>query len=75
MNIPTKALPFHAGELRAQQLAGGASPPTAIERPFTFRLGQDQIRGRIDRLDETASGAVITDYKSSDVRDQKRWKK
>lgn len=30
MNIPTKALPFHAGELRAQQLAGGGPPGFAI---------------------------------------------
>ncbi len=28
------------------------------------------VRGRVDRLDATADGAVITDYKSSDVRDQ-----
>jgi DNA helicase II / ATP-dependent DNA helicase PcrA len=56
---------------RAQQVATGAAPQ-AIERPFTFRLGCDEIRGRIDRIDEKADGAVITDYKSSDVRDQKR---
>jgi len=30
MNIPTKAAPFHAGELRAQQLAGGGPPGFAI---------------------------------------------
>jgi uncharacterized protein len=30
MNIPTKAAPFHPGELRAQQLAGGGPPGFAI---------------------------------------------
>jgi DNA helicase-2/ATP-dependent DNA helicase PcrA len=57
---------------RTQQIASGGKAPTAIERPFTFRLGRDELRGRIDRVDESESGAVITDYKSSDVRDQKR---
>ena len=47
-------------------------PPAAVERPFAFRLGRDQIRGRIDRIDAGPDGAIITDYKSSDVRDQKR---
>ena len=40
--------------------------------PFSFRLGRDEIRGRIDRVDGRAGEAIITDYKSSDVRDQKR---
>lgn len=57
---------------RAQQLAAGQDAPAAIERPFSFRLGSDEIRGRIDRLDHSAAGTTITDYKSSDVRDQKR---
>jgi DNA helicase-2/ATP-dependent DNA helicase PcrA len=57
---------------RAQQVAAGSVAPSAIERPFVFRLGRDQIRGRIDRIDVTPVGSVITDYKSSDVRDQKR---
>jgi DNA helicase-2/ATP-dependent DNA helicase PcrA len=47
-----------------------ATAPAAVERPFSFRLGGDRIRGRYDRVDETPGGAVITDYKSSDVRDQ-----
>ena len=57
---------------RTQQIASGDGPPDAVERPFSFRLGRDEIRGRIDRIDGRADGAVITDYKSSDVRDQKR---
>ena len=56
---------------RSRELAG-TSIPIAIERPFRFRLGPDQIVGRVDRLDRGPAGAVITDYKSSDVRDQKR---
>lgn len=59
-------LGFHAHEL-----ASGVVP-AQVERPFSFRLDPDEIRGRIDRVDETPSGTVITDYKSSDVRDQKR---
>jgi DNA helicase-2/ATP-dependent DNA helicase PcrA len=67
---------FEAGStalrrFRAQQIALGSRIPAAIERPFTFRIGQDKIRGRVDRIDPTAEGAVITDYKSSDVREQK----
>ncbi|HEY5519904.1 MAG TPA: ATP-dependent DNA helicase [Candidatus Limnocylindrales bacterium] len=57
---------------RAQELARGGHVPAAVEKPFSFRLGQDIIRGRIDRIDATDQGVVITDYKSSDVRDQKR---
>lgn len=57
---------------RTHEIASGSVAPAAVERPFTFRLGRDEIRGRIDRIDATADGAVITDYKSSDVREQKR---
>jgi DNA helicase-2/ATP-dependent DNA helicase PcrA len=56
---------------RDRELASGVVP-VAIERPFRFRLGQDQIVGRIDRMDSGPAGVVITDYKSSDVREQKR---
>jgi DNA helicase-2/ATP-dependent DNA helicase PcrA len=57
---------------RTQQIAAGGIAPAAIERTFSFRLGRDEIRGRIDRIDAAGNGTVITDYKSSDVRDQKR---
>jgi DNA helicase II / ATP-dependent DNA helicase PcrA len=68
---------FAAGQaalrrFRDGQVEAGAGAPEAIERPFSFRLGSDVIRGRIDRLDATPAGAVITDYKSSDVRDQSK---
>jgi DNA helicase-2/ATP-dependent DNA helicase PcrA len=44
----------------------------AVERPFQVRLGADVVRGRYDRVDEGPRGVVITDYKSSDVREQRR---
>lgn len=67
---------FRAGQatlrqFRQRELESGTTP-VAIERPFRFRLGHDQVVGRIDRLDRTGEGTVITDYKSSDVRDAKR---
>jgi DNA helicase-2/ATP-dependent DNA helicase PcrA len=56
----------------AHELRDGAVLPIAVERPFSVRLGRDTIRGRYDRLDQTPEGTVITDYKSSDVRDPKK---
>jgi DNA helicase-2/ATP-dependent DNA helicase PcrA len=55
-----------------EQLQDGATLPVAVERPFSVRLGRDTVRGRYDRLDETAEGTIITDYKSSDVRDPRK---
>jgi DNA helicase-2/ATP-dependent DNA helicase PcrA len=44
--------------------------PTAVEQDFTVSFGPDRLRGRYDRVDRDESGrVVITDYKSSDVRD------
>ena len=44
--------------------------PTAIEQDFTVAFGADRLRGRYDRVDRDDEGrVVITDYKSSDVRD------
>lgn len=56
---------------RARELASPA-PVVAVERPFEFTLDGMRIRGRIDRVDEDERGAVIVDYKSSDVRDQRK---
>jgi DNA helicase-2/ATP-dependent DNA helicase PcrA len=54
---------------------GGASfegrTTIASERAFAVRLGAHDLRGRYDRVDTGPDGAVITDYKSGDVRDQK----
>jgi DNA helicase-2/ATP-dependent DNA helicase PcrA len=44
--------------------------PVAVEQDFTVALGADRLRGRYDRIDRDEAGRiVITDYKSSDVRD------
>jgi len=44
--------------------------PVAVEREFTVTFGPDRLRGRYDRIDRDVDGrVVITDYKSSDVRD------
>ncbi len=51
-----------------EEEASGARP-AHVEREFGFNLGPDHVRGRWDRVDEAAEGAVIVDYKSSDVRD------
>jgi DNA helicase-2/ATP-dependent DNA helicase PcrA len=56
---------------RARELATPA-PVVAVERPFEFTLDGMRIRGRVDRLDEDERGTVIVDYKSSDVRDQRK---
>ncbi len=56
---------------RVQQLADPA-PVAAVERPFDFELDGVRLRGRMDRLDRAAAGSSIVDYKSSDVRDQRK---
>jgi DNA helicase-2/ATP-dependent DNA helicase PcrA len=44
--------------------------PVAVEQDFSVLLGRDRVRGRYDRVDREPDGrVVITDYKSSDVRD------
>jgi RecB family exonuclease len=43
-----------------------------VEREFGVALGPDRLRGRWDRIDEAAEGAVIIDYKSSDIREAER---
>jgi DNA helicase-2/ATP-dependent DNA helicase PcrA len=45
--------------------------PTHIEKEFAFSLGHDRVRGRFDRVDEDLLGAVIIDYKTSEVTKQK----
>jgi DNA helicase-2/ATP-dependent DNA helicase PcrA len=41
--------------------------PTHVEKEFGFTLGNDRVRGRFDRVDEDLLGAVIVDYKTSEV--------
>jgi len=44
--------------------------PALIEEKFLFHLDDLVVVGRWDRVDRTPEGAVIIDYKSSEVRDQ-----
>ncbi len=60
-------LHFHAEQTRPE-----ATVPAAVERTFSVRIYGDIVRGRYDRVDETPEGTVITDLKSSDVREQKK---
>jgi len=53
-----------------QEEAEGVKP-THIEKDFGFALGPDRVRGRYDRVDEDLLGAVIIDYKTSEVTKQK----
>jgi DNA helicase-2/ATP-dependent DNA helicase PcrA len=46
--------------------------PTLLEEPFKFIMGQSRIAGRFDRLDMHKGKAVIIDYKSSNVTEQKK---
>jgi DNA helicase-2/ATP-dependent DNA helicase PcrA len=44
--------------------------PVAVEQEFAVGVGRERVRGRYDRVDVDEYGrVVITDYKSSDVRD------
>jgi len=53
----------------AQQQAA-PERPLLIEEKFRFPLGPLLVVGRWDRVDRQDDGAVIIDYKSSDVREQ-----
>lgn len=46
--------------------------PTGVEQSFKFTIGPNLVTGRWDRIDEGDGRAVIIDYKSSNVRDQKK---
>jgi DNA helicase-2/ATP-dependent DNA helicase PcrA len=58
-------------DFRRRSLAQPA-PVVAVERPFEFTLDGMRIRGRVDRLDADERGSVIVDYKSSEVRTQRK---
>jgi DNA helicase II / ATP-dependent DNA helicase PcrA len=45
--------------------------PTWVEKDFAFSIGHNRVRGRFDRVDEDLLGAVIVDYKTSEVARQK----
>jgi DNA helicase-2/ATP-dependent DNA helicase PcrA len=45
--------------------------PAHVEKDFAFTVGHTRVRGRFDRVDEDLLGAVIVDYKTSEVTRQK----
>jgi len=44
--------------------------PRYIEKKFKFTFGDDFVTGRFDRVDLAKKGAVIIDFKTSDISDQ-----
>jgi len=55
---------FHNAEQKRK------SNPKFIEKDFSFMFGRNKINGRFDRVDEESDGAVIVDFKTSDVKTQ-----
>jgi DNA helicase-2/ATP-dependent DNA helicase PcrA len=55
---------FHAEEKRK-------SEPLFIEKAFSFILGKNKITGRFDRVDKEKEGAIIMDFKTSEIKTQK----
>jgi len=47
------------------------SKPVYIEKEFSFILGNNKITGRFDRIDMEPDGAVIMDFKTSEIKTQK----
>ncbi len=52
-----------------ERLASDPAEPLWFERPFAFRVGPHQVRGRVDRVDRVAidgqEGYELIDYKTS----------
>ena len=42
-----------------------------IEKDFSFVIGDNKINGRFDRIDMEGEGAVIMDFKTSEIKTQK----
>ena len=47
------------------------SQPAFIEKEFSFVLNDNKITGRFDRVDQEPDGAVIMDFKTSEIKIQK----
>jgi RecB family exonuclease len=45
--------------------------PKSIEEDFTFVIGNNRVTGRFDRIDLRKEGAVIMDFKTSEIKTQK----
>ena len=46
--------------------------PLAVESDFKFKVGEDIVIGRWDRIDEREGGIVLVDYKSSELDDPEK---
>jgi DNA helicase-2/ATP-dependent DNA helicase PcrA len=46
--------------------------PLAVETEFRFKVGDDVVTGRWDRIDGRAEGIVLVDYKSTELEDPDR---
>ncbi len=53
----------------ARETASGRLP-LAVEMEFKFRLGNDVVVGRWDRVDETGGEIVLVDYKTGEIADE-----
>jgi DNA helicase-2/ATP-dependent DNA helicase PcrA len=59
---------FEAGLTALRRFFGdeaGKPPPDLVEQRFSFMLGNDRVVGQWDRVDKTAAGVEVADYKSS----------
>lgn len=55
----------------ARDVALGGTP-LAVEADFRFKVDDDVVVGRFDRIDERREGIVLVDYKSAAVEDDER---
>jgi DNA helicase-2/ATP-dependent DNA helicase PcrA len=57
---------------RSRLAEGRGIQVVAVEEPFSVRIEGHRVSGRYDAVLGTSAGVVITDFKSSDVRDVAR---
>ena len=55
----------------AREIASGRLP-LAIEMDFKFRLGNNVVAGRWDRIDEEHGEVVLVDYKTADIESEEK---
>ena len=59
------------GSFLEREVANGP-PPTDVERPFRFKMGDVIVTGRMDRVDECFGEVAITDYKTTEIDNEER---